>query len=104
MREVYRIQKERQIWDHFRIRWRIPQDQARILQLSILMNLCINEHRKSHYLLSSPCKRKYDGRFSEELLLERNDYLKKIVEQDKTIEKMQKDIENNSELKEIYDQ
>ena len=70
----------------------------------ILINLHIDEHGRSHYLLRNPRKRKYDGKLPEELLSERNDYLKKVVEQGKTIEKMNKDLEDYTELKEIYEQ
>ena len=68
------------------------------------MNLCLDEHGRSHYLLRNHRKRKYDGKLLEELLSERNDYLKKSVEQGKTTEKMYKDLEDYSELKIYYQQ
>ena len=55
-------------------------------------------------MLRNPRKRKYDGKVPEELLSERNEYLKKVVEQGKIIESMRRNLEDYEELKESYEQ
>ena len=55
-------------------------------------------------MLRNPRKRKYDGKVLEELLSERNEYLKKVVEQGKIMESMRRNLEDYEELKESYEQ
>ena len=55
-------------------------------------------------MLRNPRKRKYDGKVPEELLSERNEYLKKVVEQGKKMESMRRNLEDYEELKESYEQ
>ena len=55
-------------------------------------------------MLRNPRKRKYDGKVPEELLSERNEYLKKVVEQGKIMESMRRNLEDYEELKESYEQ
>ena len=55
-------------------------------------------------MLRNSRKRKYDGKVPEELLSERNEYLKKVVEQGKIMESMRRNLEDYEELKESYEQ
>ena len=64
----------------------------------------INEHGRSHYLLRPPRKRKYDRKLPEELLTERNDFFKKIMDQSKEMTKMSKELKNYEEAKEWFEQ
>ena len=66
----------------------------------LTLNHILFEHGRSHYLLRPPRKRKYDRKLPEELLTERNDFFKKIVDQSKEMTKMSKELQNYEEAKE----
>ena len=65
----------------------------------------LDEHCRSHYLVRSARKRKYEGKTEEELLEENKDHTKTNKELLKTIRDMKRELEHYNEVKEkIKDQ
>ena len=62
----------------------------------------IAEHGRYNYLVRPTRKRKFEGKTPEELLAERNEYLKLNIDLAKTMEKMTKDWGELEEIKEKY--
>ena len=60
------------------------------------------EHGRYSYLIRPTRKRKFEGKNPEELLAERNEYLKLNIDLAKTMEKMRKDWGELEEIKEKY--